>query len=96
MAEWPKAAELALILDVPNVADWQVTFDRYIAAAKDTVISVTGPLEEGEQPSFGTAAAVLRMAELMAQTPDASVESLLADASVRAFLSGRHKRFGIA
>ena len=78
MAAWPDTAELAQVLNVDNVADWQVTLDRVMASAINYVKLKSGNWVEGtDSPGrHALAAAALRMAELMAQRPTATTEEL--------------------
>lgn len=94
---WPTTAELAQVLDVENVTDWQTTLDRVMAAAIDATKGQVGVWDDAaDVPDENLSAAALRLAELMSQRPDASVESLTRDASFRAYMTGKTRRFGFA
>ena len=96
MAEWPDTDELAQVLNVDNVADWQTTLDRVMAAAINRVKSDVGTWDEDvDEPDDSLAAAALRMAELMAQRPEAA-EATVNDPTYLRYLAGKRRRFGVA
>src|SRR5262245_45562473 len=62
---WPTVAELAQVLDVENLADWQVTLERIMAAAIARVKLEVGSWDEYvDVPDDALAQAALRMGEL--------------------------------
>lgn len=94
---WPDTAELAQVLDVTNVDDWQVTFDRVMAAAIAYVkLKVGGWVEGTDHPDDMLAHAALRMAELMAQRPTATPAELARDPTFNRLMYGHRRRFGVA
>jgi hypothetical protein len=103
MATWPDTAELAQVLNVDNVSDWQTTLDRVLAAAIRKVKSDVGLWDDNvDEPDDSLAQAALRMAELMATRPDAAVGRFVSapattsDPTYLRLLSGHRRRFGIA
>lgn len=103
MAEWPDTDELAQVLNVDNVGDWQTTLDRVLAAAISKVKSDVGSWDEDvDEPTPNLAQAALRMAELMATRPDSGAgqfvnsRSLQHDPTYLRLLTGQRRRFGIA
>jgi hypothetical protein len=96
MADWPDTAELAQVLNVDNVGDWQTTLDRVLAAAIAKVKSDVGSWdEEVDEPTEGMAQAALRMAELISTRPE-SVSGRSTDATYLRLLTGQRRRFGLA
>ncbi len=103
MVEWPELDELKQVLDVDS-NDWDGDMDdtrltRLLAAAIARVKIDVGHWDEYEDvPDDALAQAALRMAELMAQRPDSSVnETVLAsDPVYRALFKGHRRVFGIA
>lgn len=102
MADWPDTAELAQVLNVDNVTDWQTTLDRVLAAAIAKVKSDIGSWDEDtDEPTENMAQAALRMAELISTRPDSSTNSVFAaaavahDATYLRLLTGQRRRFGI-
>ena len=97
MAAWPDTAELAQVLNVDNVADWQTTLDRVMASAINYVKLKSGNWVEGtDSPDDALAAAALRIAELIAQRPTATTEELGRDPTFNRLLYGHRRRFGVA
>jgi hypothetical protein len=95
MAEWPDTAELAQVLDVTNVDDWQDTLDRVMAAAIAQVKSDVGHWDEYEdQPDDSLAQAALRLGELMGLRPGAAPDAT--DPTYQRLLKGHRRVFGIA
>lgn len=96
-AAWPDSTELAQVLNVDNVTDWQTTLDRVLASAISTTKGVVGSWDDTvDAPTDNQAAAALRMGELMSERPNATVQSLIADAAFRAHLTGQRRKWGIA
>lgn len=94
---WPDTEELAQVVNVDNVEDWQTTLNRVLASAISTTKSVIGSWDDAvDAPTDNQAAAALRMGELMSERPNATVTSLIADAAFRAHLTGQRRRFGVA
>jgi hypothetical protein len=104
MASWPDTAELAQVLNVDNVGDWQTTLDRVLAAAIRRVKSDVGSWDDNvDEPTTSLAQAALRMAELMSQRPEAVVlagsrgaQVGFTDPTYAALISGYRRRFGVA
>jgi hypothetical protein len=94
---WPDTAELAQILNVDNVADWQTTLGRVRAAAIEYVKLRRGSWVEGtDHPDDMLAQAALRMAEMMAQRPTATTDELGHDPTFNRLMFGHRRRYGIA
>lgn len=97
MAEWPEVEELAQVVDVTNVDDWQTTLDRVLAAAIAQVKSDVGGWDEYEdEPDDSLAQAALRMAELISERPTTPTPELGADPTYQRLLKGHRRRFAIA
>lgn len=97
MATWPDTDELAQVLNVENVTDWQTTLDRVMAAAIGYVKLRVGSWVEGvDQPDDMLAQASLRMAEMMAQRPATASDELARDPTFNRLMYGHRRRFGIA
>lgn len=97
MATWPDTDELAQVLNVDNVADWQTTLDRVMASAIGYVKLKSGNWVEGtDSPDDMLAQAALRMAEMMAQRPTATPAELQADPTFDRLMFGHRRRFGVA
>jgi hypothetical protein len=99
MAEWPDEAELAQVLNIDDPDAWTVTLDRVLASAIETVKAEVGLWDDdeyGDEPDERLAQAALRMAELIAQRPEASNAELRADPAYRRLVSGHRRVFGIA
>ena len=96
MATWPDTDELAQVLDVDNVTDWQTTLDRVLASAISKVKSDVGKWDDDvDEPDDNLAQAALRMGELLSLRPDAAV-GVVSDPTYRRLLKGHRRRFGIA
>lgn len=96
MADWPDTTELAQVLDVSNVEDWQTTLDRTMASAIARVKLDIGVWDEDtDTPTDMQAAAALRMGELLALRPEAAAEASR-DPTYQRLLFGSRKRFGIS
>lgn len=101
-AAWPNRDDLAQILDVENVDDWQDRLDAVMASAIDKVKrECSGSAEafdvdfpDGPDDSLNSAA--LRMAELMSLRPGQNAKQLAADPAYQAHLFGHRRSFGIA
>jgi len=104
MADWPDAAELAQVLDIENVADWQTTLDRILASAIARVkLDVGGWNDDVDAPDESLAQAALRMGELISERPGpvlsfrANATVVLAsDPTYQRLLFGHRRRFGVA
>jgi len=95
MADWPGTEELAQVLDVENVTDWQTTFDRVLASAINRVKSEVGNWDDDvDEPTDNQAQAALRMAELMALRPE-SARGTERDPTYLRLMTGQRRRFGI-
>ena len=102
MADWPDTAELAQVLNVDNVGDWQTTLDRVLAAAIAKVKSDRGNWDDDvDEPTDNLAQAALRMAELISTRPDAPARAFVnspaiaQDPTYLRLLTGQRRRFGI-
>lgn len=96
MAEWPETEELAQILNVDNVGDWETTLDRVIASAIDRVKEDVGDWDEDtDEPTDRLSQAALRMAELIALRPEAAVGAVN-DPTYSRLLKGYRRSFGIS
>lgn len=94
-ASWPDSTELAQVLNVDNVSDWQTTLDRVMAAAIGKVKSDVGLWSEAiDLPTVNQAQAALRMAELLAIKEGVPGASRI-DATYSRALTGQRRRFGI-
>jgi hypothetical protein len=99
MAEWPTETELAQVLNIDDPDAWTITIDRVLAAAIEAVKAEVGLWDDdeyGDEPDERLAQAALRMAELIAQRPEASNAELRADPAYRRLVSGHRRVFGIA
>ena len=96
MAEWPDTDELAQLLNVDNVGDWQTTLDRVLAASISKVKTDVGAWDEDvDSPDDNLAQAALRMGELLSLRPEAAI-GVVSDPTYRRLLKGHRRRFGIA
>jgi hypothetical protein len=94
MADWPELAELKQVLDVAS-DDWDTTLDKVLASAIRAVKSDVGNWDDDvDEPDESMSAAALRMAELMAQRPEAA-ESSRNDPSYARHMKGKHRVFGV-
>ncbi len=94
MASWPDTIELAQVVNVDNVADWQTTLDRVMAAAIAKVKSDIGNWNpDTDVPTNSQAQAALRMAELISTRPDSPTNDQ--DKTYLRLLTGQRRRFGI-
>lgn len=97
VVDWPETDELAQVLNVENVTDWETTLDRVLAAAIDAVKGQVGNWDDqNDRPDDNLAAAALRLAELMSLRPEATTRSLMQDPGFRAYMTGRHRKVQIA
>ena len=95
MAAWPALAELKQVLDVDST-DWDTTLTRVLASAINKVKSDVGEWDDDvDEPTDALSQAALRMAELMAQRPEAAAETVN-DITYRRLLSGKRRKFGVA
>ncbi len=96
MAAWPDTDELAQVLNVENVGDWQVTLERVMASAIWKVKSDVGNWDDNvDEPDNSLAQAALRMGELLSLRPEAAA-GVGNDPTYRRLLSGHRRRFGVA
>ena len=101
-AAWPTTTELAQVLNVDNVSDWQDTLDRVLASAIAKVKSDVGTWDEANDlPTTNQAQAALRMAEMISTRPEGQASrfpdtpALSADPTYLRLLTGQRRRFGI-
>lgn len=96
MAAWPEVTELAQVLDVSNVDDWETTLERILASAIRRVQLDVGDWDEYEdEPDENLAQAALRMAELLALKPE-NAAAASADPTYARLLYGHRRTFGFA
>jgi hypothetical protein len=104
MANWPGATELAQILNVENVGDWENTLDRVLASAINRVKLDVGLWDDDvDEPDDSLAQAALRMAELISQRPGpvsefraAATAVMAQDPTYQRLLYGHRRSFGVA
>lgn len=98
MATWPVVAELAQIVNVENVADWEDTLDGVLASAIAKVKNDVGDWDDTvDEPDESLARAAMRMAELMSERPGGvNAASLGRDPAYQAHLYGHRRSFGVA
>ena len=95
MADWPTVDELAQVIDVSNVDDWQTTLDRVLAAAIARVKLDVGDWDEYvDVPDDALAQAALRMGEMMALRPEAASPEVARDPTYQRLLYGHRRQFG--
>jgi hypothetical protein len=95
-AQWPEVEELAQVLNLDNVTDWETTLDRVMAAAIAKVKSdarLWGADDE-DTPSDSLAQAALRMAELISTRPDNPANEV--DPTYLNLLTGGRRGWGIS
>jgi hypothetical protein len=111
MADWPELEELKQLLDITS-EDWDGDSDdtrltRVLASAIDRIkAEVAGSVDYFDEiitePSDSVAQASLRLAELIATRPDATLSragadrQLLGDPTILRLLKGSRRAFGIA
>src|SRR5688572_2345999 len=94
---WPDVDELAQVLDIENVDEWQTTLDRVLASAIHQVKKDVGLWDEYlDEPDDQLGQAALRMGELISARPTTPVTELRADPTYQVLLSGHRRVFGIA
>ena len=82
-AAWPDTDELAQVLNVENVTDWQTTLDRVLATAIANVKSTVGLWGEAiDLPTDNQAQAALRRAELLAERAGVPVNNSRNDPNI--------------
>jgi hypothetical protein len=99
MAAWPGLSELAQIVNVENVADWETTLDGVLASAIAKVKADVGNWDdETDEPDESLVRAAMRMAELMSERPSgvANAAQLGRDPAYQAHLFGHRRSFGVA
>jgi hypothetical protein len=97
MAAWPVVAELAQIVNVENIADWENTLDGVLASAIAKVKNDVGDWDdETDEPDESLARAAMRMAELMSERPTGNATQLGRDPAYQAHLFGHRRTFGVA
>jgi len=97
MADWPEQDELAQVLNVENVEDWETTLDRVLASAIAQVkLDVGNWDEDDDEPSDSQAQAALRLAELLSARAGVDASALTSDPTYQRLLVGSRRAFGIA
>lgn len=99
MADWPDTDELKQVLNIDLETDnWTTTLERIRLAAINRVKHDVGEWDEfTDEPDDALAQAAMRMAELIAERPDAQPSiSDSADPTYRRLLFGHRKRFAIS
>jgi len=98
MATWPVVAELAQIVNVENVTDWETTLDGVLASAIAKVKNDVGDWDEAvDEPDESLARAAMRMAELMSERPTGATTTQLGfDPAYQAHMKGHRRAFGVA
>jgi hypothetical protein len=98
MAAWPDTDELAQVLNVDNVEDWQTTLDRVLASAIAQVKADIGLWDDYglDVPTESHAQAALRLAELLSARSGVDAASLTNDPTYRRLMHGTRRVFGIA
>ena len=92
-------AELTQVLNIDDADAWTVTIDRVLAAAIEQVKADVGLWDDdeyGDEPDERLAQAALRMAEMIAQRPEATSDELRGDPTYMRLLKGHRRVFGIA
>lgn len=96
MVAWPSVDDLKQVLNIESDDwDWKATLDLNagIAIAK----KLRGNWDEGtDEPDDALSQAALRLAELVAERPDATPGALAHDPTVERLLYGQRQSFGIA
>lgn len=96
MADWPDTDELAQVLNLDNVGDWQTTLDRVMASAITKVKADVGSWDDDvDEPTDNQAQAALRMAELISLRPEVAAGTV-SDPTYRRLLTGQRRKWGIA
>lgn len=96
MADWPDVPELAKVIDVDNVEDWEQTLERVLQSAIDRVKADVGDWDEiSDVPDDRLAQAALRMAELISLRPESAI-SATNDPTYNRLLMGHRRRFAIS
>lgn len=97
--EWPDQEALTRVLNFTDDQDdvMLANIDSSLASAIEVIKGQRGYWDEtNDVPTANLSSAALRLAQLMLLEPDTSVESLLRDAAVRAYMTGKHRRFAVA
>lgn len=96
MAAWPTVDELAQVLNVENLTDWQTTLERVLASAIRKVQLDVGDWDDYEDdPDDNLAQAALRMAELLSLKPE-NAAAAGADPTYQRLLFGHRRTFGVS
>jgi hypothetical protein len=95
VSDWPDPAELAQVLNVENIDDWAVTFDRVMAASIKHVKGKVGDWDEDvDEPDENLSQAALRMGELLALRPEAAADTIN-DPTFDRLIAGHRRVFGV-
>lgn len=96
MADWPDIDELNKVLNLnADPANWEVTVERIRVAAIDQVKHDVGNWDDlVDEPDDALAQAALRLAELIAERPEATDNPQ--DPTYQLLLKGHRRRFAIS
>lgn len=96
MADWPDVSELAQVLDLQNIGDWETTLDRVLQSAINRVKADVGGWDEStDVPDEQLAQAALRMAELLSLRPESAIAASN-DPTYSRLMVGHRRRFAIS
>lgn len=97
MADWPDLDELNKVLNLnADPANWETTVERIRVAAIEQVKDDVGDWDEiTDEPDDALAQAALRLAELIAERPEATSVGA-DDPTYQRLLKGHRRRFAIS
>lgn len=97
MADWPDTDELKQVLNVDQETDnWTTTLERVLAGAIYRVKHDVGSWDEStDEPDDSLAQAALRMAELIAERPEAAAAGTN-DPTYWRLIFGHRRRYAIS
>lgn len=96
MANWPTLEEFAQVVDVTNVADWQETLERTLAAAIAQTKALVGSPDDDVEPDESLAQLALYLGQSFSERPNVPAAELLRDSRVQALIYGHRRRFAIS